>query len=83
MWIIFAIKGPEKLSCKIASNCVKMRQIRNRQIREQMCLEAHFQYENSVFGRFGQSGLQRKKHLNCHKYATFEGSCFYVFIGKK
>ena len=31
------------------------------QIREQMCLERHFQYKNSILGRFGQSGLQRKK----------------------
>ena len=33
----------------------------NAQIREQMCLETHFQSENSVLGRFGQSGVQRKK----------------------
>ena len=52
------------------------------QIREQMCLETLFQYENSVLGRFGQSRLQREKNPNCHKYATFEGSVFYVFIGK-
>ena len=31
------------------------------QIREQMCLETHFQYEFSILGCFGQSGLQRKK----------------------
>ena len=31
------------------------------QIREQMCLETHFQYEFPIFGRFGQSGRQRKK----------------------
>ena len=31
------------------------------QIRKQMCLETHLQYENSVLGRFGQSGLQKKK----------------------
>jgi hypothetical protein len=28
---------------------------------EQMLLETHFQYENPILGRFGQSGLQRKK----------------------
>ena len=26
-----------------------------------MCLKTHFQYEFSILGRFGQSGLQRKK----------------------
>ena len=31
------------------------------QIREQMCLETNFQYKFSFLGRFGQSGLQRKK----------------------
>jgi hypothetical protein len=31
------------------------------QIREQMCLETHFQYEFPTLGSFGQSGLQRKK----------------------
>ena len=31
------------------------------QIREQMCHETHFQYEFSILGHFGQSGLQRKK----------------------
>ena len=31
------------------------------QIGEQMCLETNFQYEFSFLGRFGQSGLQRKK----------------------
>ena len=45
------------------------------QIREQMCLETHFQYEFSILGRFGQSGLQRK-------YATFEAS-FLCFHGQK
>ena len=32
---------------------------------------------------FGQSRLQREKNPNCHKYATFEGSFFYVFMYKK
>ena len=42
------------------------------QIIEQMCLETHYQYENSVFGRFGQSGMQRrKKNPNFHMYGTF------------
>ena len=31
------------------------------QISRQMCLETHFQYEFLILGRFGQSGLQRKK----------------------
>ena len=31
------------------------------QIREQMSLKTHFQYEFSILGRFGQSRLQRKK----------------------
>jgi hypothetical protein len=47
-----------------------------------MSLETHFQYENSVLGRFGHSGLQRKKNPNCHNYATFEGS-FLCFHGQK
>ena len=46
------------------------------QIREQMCLETNFQYKFSFLGRFGQSGLQRKKNPNCYKYATFEASSF-------
>ena len=34
---------------------------------EQMCLETHFQYEFSILGCFGQSGLQREKKItNCH-----------------
>ena len=33
------------------------------QIREHMCLETHFQYENSVLGCFGQSGLLREKNF--------------------
>ena len=37
------------------------------QIREQMCLKTHFQYEFSFLGRFGHSGLQIK-NPNCHKY---------------
>jgi hypothetical protein len=36
----------------------------------------------AVFGCFGQSGLQRKKNPNCHKYATFEAS-FLCFHGQK
>ena len=54
----------------------------NAQIREQMCLETHFQYEFSFLGRFGQSGLQRKKNPNCHKYAFFEAS-FIMFSWAK
>ena len=49
------------------------------QIREQMCLETHFQYEFSILGHFGKSGSREKKNPNCHKYATFEASflCFH------
>ena len=32
---------------------------------------------------FGQSGLQRKKKPNCHKYATFEARFFLSFQGQK
>ena len=48
------------------------------QIREQMCLETHFQYEFSFLGHFGQSGLQREKKIQTAipKYATFEASFF-------
>ena len=41
------------------------------EIREQMYLETHFQYEFSFFGCFGQLGLQSKKNPNYHKYASF------------
>ena len=30
------------------------------QIREQMCLETHFQYEFTILGRFGQSAAEKK-----------------------
>ena len=45
-------------------------------------IKTHFQYDFSFLGRFGQSGLQRKKNPNCHKYATFEAS-FLCFHGQK
>jgi hypothetical protein len=31
----------------------------------------------------GSRGCRERKKPNCHKYATFEASFFYVFIGKK
>ena len=41
MWIIFAIKGPEKLSCEFASNCVKyIRNMRYNQASEGMAATA-------------------------------------------
>ena len=52
------------------------------QIRELMCLETHFQFEFLILGRFGQSGLQRKKNQNCHKCATFEASFFMLSWAK-
>ena len=52
------------------------------QIREQMFLEIHFQYEYSILGNFGQSGLMRKKNPNHLKYATFEAS-FFMFSWTK
>ena len=34
-------------------------------------------------GLFWTVGTAEKKNPNCHKYASFEGSFFYVFRGKK
>ena len=53
------------------------------QIREQTCLETHFQYEFSILGCFGQSGWERKKNPNYRKYATFEASFFLMFSWAK
>jgi hypothetical protein len=52
-------------------------------IREQICLETHFQYENSILGHFGQVGCREKKNPNCLKYATFDGIFFMFFMPKK
>ena len=49
------------------------------QIREQMCLQTHFQDEFSILG---SQGCREKKNPNCHKYATFEAS-FLCFHGQK
>ena len=42
-----------------------------------------YQNNYSILGCFAQSGLQRKKDSNSHKYATFEVSFFNVFLAKK
>ena len=56
------------------------------QIREQMCLdlclETHFQYEFSILGRFGQSGLQRKKIQTAISMLLL-GQFFLCFHGQK
>jgi hypothetical protein len=47
------------------------------QIREKICLEKHFQYEFSILGRFGQTGLQRKKGQTAiSMQRTFDASFF-------
>ena len=44
-----------------------------------MCLKTHFQYEFSILGRFGQSGLQRKKIQTVISMQILKP----VFMGKK
>ena len=48
------------------------------QIKEQICLEKHFQYEFSILGRFGQPGLQREKKIQAaiSMQRTFDASFF-------
>ena len=52
------------------------------QIREQMCLETHFQYEFSFLGSLRKSGLQRKK-IQAAISMLLLGPVFYVFMCKK
>ena len=39
--------------------------------------------ENEVLGCYGQSGMQRKKTANRHKYATFLGGFFNFLWAKR
>ena len=51
------------------------------EIREQMCIETNFRYEFPILGRFGHSGLQKKKS-NCDKY-TFLRLVFFMISWAK
>ena len=51
------------------------------QIREQMCHISNMKIQSWTV--LGSRGYREKKIPNCHKYATFQGSFFYVFRGKK
>ena len=54
------------------------------QIRDQMCLETNFQYYFSLLGRFGQSGLQRKKVQTAIGMPLLRlWLVFYVFMEKQ
>ena len=53
------------------------------QIREQMCLETHFQYEFSFLGRFGQSGRAAEKKVQTVISMLLLRPVFYIFMGKK
>ena len=46
-----------------------------------LSLETHFQYEFSIMGRFGQSGLQRKKKSKLPFSMLLLRPVFYVFMG--
>jgi hypothetical protein len=45
-----------------------------------MCLETHFQYEFSILGCFGKTGLKRKKNQTA---MSFEASFFMFSWAKK
>jgi hypothetical protein len=61
--------------------CLSQRDPLKPQIREQMCLETHFQYENLILACFGQSGLQRKK-IQTAIIMLLLRAVFYVFMDK-
>ena len=53
------------------------------QIREQMRLETHFQYEFPILGRFGQSGLQIKKKIQTAISMLLLRPVFFMFSWAK
>ena len=53
------------------------------QIREQKCLEKHFQYEFSILGRFGQPGAaEGKKVQTAISMQLLRPVFFYVFMNR-